>query len=309
MKKILKIATRKSPLALWQANFVKQKLLENHPNLHVELVPMTTSGDKFLRDTLAKQGGKGLFTKELEHALLNNEADCAVHSMKDMPVKIADDFAIACILKRASPFDAFIANDVDTLDQLPEGSIIGTSSLRRICQLKSRYPSLVFQPLRGNVNTRLKKLDDRHFNGIILAKAGMDRLGLNARVKQVLPADICLPAVAQGTLGIEIRKNDRETQELLQVLHDPQTLNLLTAERAMNAALNGGCEVPIAGFAIYQNDKLCLRGMVGKPDGSKLIFGEYSGLPQQAVEIGKEVAEQLLQQGAAKILAMVYGSR
>ncbi len=307
MKKKLKITTRKSPLALWQANFVKQKILEHYPNLTVELVPTSTSGDKFLQDTLAKQGGKGLFTKELEHALLNHEADLAVHSMKDMPVAIADDFTIACMPQRATPFDAFISNEFDALAHMPAERVIGTSSLRRTCQLKSQFPHLHFKPLRGNVNTRLQKLDEKQFDAIILAKAGIERLGLAQRIKQELSADLCLPAVGQGALGIEIRKRDEDLLQLLSVFHDESTAICLQTERVMNQALNGGCEVPIAGYCVDQNDKLHLRGMVGKPDGSVLLFGDASGTKAQATDIGISVAEQLLQQGAKEILAMIYG--
>lgn len=306
MKKTLKIATRQSPLALWQANFVKQELQKHFADLSIELVPMTTSGDKFLRDTLAKVGGKGLFTKELEHALLKNEADIAVHSMKDLPVRLADDFIIAATLTRAAVNDVFISHHYETLADMPKEKVIGTSSLRRISQLKHHFPGLVFKPLRGNVNTRLAKLEAQEYDGIILAQAGIERLGLAEHIKQVITPEMCLPAAGQGILAIECRANDHETQNLLQVLHDKEVELLVSAERAMNAGLNGGCEVPIAAYATYKNGKLWLRGLVGNPDGSLLLTAESTGMPKDAVQLGQQVADELLKQGADKILNEVY---
>lgn len=305
MRKIIKIATRKSPLALWQANFVKQELLKNDPTLRAELVPMSTSGDQFLQDTLAEKGGKGLFIKELEQALLNGEADLAVHSMKDLPVVLADDFVIAAVTQRASPFDAYISNRFGTLSDIPAGGIVGTSSLRRVSQLKHRYPHLVFKSLRGNVQTRLAKLDAGEFDGIILAEAGMDRLGLAARIGQILMPEICLPAVGQGALAIECRHDDLELQQGLRALHHPETAHCVAAERAMNRALNGGCQVPVAGYAVLEGAQLWLRGLVGCSEGHQLLLSEQRGAIAQATQIGEQVAQQLREQGADQLLMNV----
>jgi hydroxymethylbilane synthase len=302
MRKIVKIATRKSPLALWQANFVKQELLKNDPTLRAELVPMSTSGDQFLQDTLAEKGGKGLFIKELEQALLNSEADLAVHSMKDLPVALTDDFVIAAVTQRASPFDAYISNRFETLSEIPAGGIVGTSSLRRVSQLKYQYPHLVFKPLRGNVQTRLAKLDAGEFDGIILAEAGLDRLGLAARIGQILMPEVCLPAVGQGALAIECRREDIELQHYLQLLHHPDTAHCVAAERAMNRALNGGCQVPVAGYAVLEGTQLWLRGLVGCSEGHQLLRSEQRGAITHATQIGEQVAQQLREQGADQLL-------
>lgn len=306
MKKTLKIATRQSPLALWQANFVKQELQKHFLDLSIELVPMTTLGDKFLRDTLAKVGGKGLFTKELEQAMLRGEADIAVHSMKDLPVQLVDDFIIAATLARAAVNDVFISHEYGTLADMPKAKVIGTSSLRRISQLKHHFPDLEFKPLRGNVNTRLAKLDTQAYDGIILAQAGIERLGLTEHIKEIITTEMCLPAAGQGILAIECRADDQDTQDLVRVLHDKEVELKVSAERAMNASLNGGCEVPIAAYATNKNGQLWLRGLVGKSDGSLLLTAEGMGMATDAMQLGQQVANELRKQGADKILDEIY---
>lgn len=302
----IRIATRKSPLALWQAEYVKSQLQLHHPGLRVELLPLTSRGDKILDVPLAKVGGKGLFVKELEQALLNDEADIAVHSMKDVPMEFPEGLGLAVICPREDARDAFVSNQFKSLDELPKGSVVGTSSLRRQCQLLAHRPDLQIKFLRGNVQTRLQKLDDGEYHAIILAAAGLIRLQLNDRINSFLTPEQSLPAGGQGAVGIECRLNDTNTLRLLQPLHHSLTAEQVTAERAMNRRLQGGCQVPIAGYAIHQGDNLWLRGLVGDPDGSLLLQDEILGKAVDAELMGITLADRLLAAGADKILAKVY---
>lgn len=302
MTDIIKIATRQSPLALWQALEVKQRLAAIHPELQVELVKMVTKGDKLLDSPLAKIGGKGLFVKELEIGLLNGEADIAVHSMKDVPAVLPEGLHLPVIMQRENPFDAFVSNTYERPEDLPEGAVVGTSSLRRQCQLQERFPHLQVRFLRGNVNTRLGKLDAGEYDAIILAAAGLMRLEMHDRIRCTLSAEHSLPAVGQGAIGIECREGDQKTEALLAPLADAETTSRVTAERAMNHRLNGGCQVPIAGFSEIQDDVLSLRGLVGYPDGREIFRAEHSGPVADAEAIGRNVAEQLLAQGAGAVL-------
>jgi hydroxymethylbilane synthase len=303
----LVIATRKSPLALWQAESVRTALTAAHPQLRVDLLGMTSRGDQLLDVPLAKVGGKGLFVKELETALLDGSADIAVHSMKDVPMDFPAGLGLGVICEREDPSDAFVSNNYKTLEALPAGSVVGTSSLRRECQLRERRPDLRVKFLRGNVNTRLRKLDEGEYDAIILASAGLLRLGFGARIAQSIAVEHSLPAGGQGAVGIELRTADCGVLELLQVLHHEPTAQRVTAERAMNQRLQGGCQVPIACYAEHSaGSRLRLRGLVGKPDGSVILRAEGDGIAAQARQLGERVAEQLLEQGAAEILAAVY---
>ncbi|OOF53509.1 hydroxymethylbilane synthase [Rodentibacter genomosp. 2] len=303
---ILKIATRQSPLALWQANFVKERLENIHPALTVELVPMVTKGDIILDTPLAKIGGKGLFVKELENALLERRADIAVHSMKDVPMQFPEGLGLSVICKREDPRDAFVSNHYASLNDLPKGAIVGTSSLRRQCQLKQLRPDLDIRSLRGNVGTRLSKLDNGECDAIILAAAGLIRLGMKERIASFIEVTTSLPAVGQGAVGIECRTDDLLVQELLAPLADEETTVCVKAERAMNARLQGGCQVPIGGYAVLENNQICLRALVGELDGSSIILAEGKSAVEKAEELGIQIAEQLLAQGADRILAKVY---
>ncbi len=302
----VRIATRKSALALWQAEYVKAQLLSHYPHLTVELVPMSTQGDKILDTPLAKIGGKGLFIKELEIAMLEGRADIAVHSMKDVPVAFPEEFGLHAICERENPFDAFVSNHYPSVDALPQGAIVGTSSLRRQCQLRKHRPDLTIRDLRGNVNTRLAKLDAGDYDAIILASAGLIRLGFEDRIAQSLPPSVSLPAVGQGAVGIECLNSDKGLIELVSALNHRETAIRVTAERAMNTRLEGGCQVPIGSYAILDGDTLTLSGMVGKPDGTTLLFASSTGKAEQAGQIGVEVAEALLEQGAGDILKALY---
>ncbi len=302
MTKIIRIATRQSPLALWQAEHVAALLKQAFPDIQTELVKMVTRGDKILDAPLAKIGGKGLFVKELEQGMLDGHADIAVHSMKDVPIDFPEGLHLAAILKREDPTDAFVSNQYQNLDELPENARIGTSSLRRQCQIKARFPKAEILSLRGNVNTRLAKLDAGEYDAIILASAGLKRLEMTARIRQSLPTTISLPACGQGAIGIECRVHDAEINEILKVLHDEETAICVTAERALNARLNGGCQVPIAGFAELNENEIFMRALVGNPDGSVIYRSEKHGKIEDAVEIGENIADDLLQQGAAEIL-------
>jgi hydroxymethylbilane synthase len=275
--KIIRIATRQSPLALWQAEHVAELLVRAFPGVRTELVKMMTRGDKILDAPLAKVGGKGLFVKELEQGMLEGLADIAVHSMKDVPVDFPEGLHLAAILAREDPTDAFVSNRYSGLNELPANARIGTSSLRRECQLKEKFPDAEVVPLRGNVNTRLAKLDAGDYDAIILASAGLKRLGMANRITQSLDTGVSLPAIGQGAIGIECRVNDLEINEILSTLHDAETGLCVSAERAMNARLNGGCQVPIAGFAQLQGGQIFMRGLVGNPDGSVLYRSERSG--------------------------------
>lgn len=303
---VLRIATRQSPLALWQAHFVKERLEAFHPQLTVELVPMVTRGDVILDTPLAKVGGKGLFVKELELALLENRADIAVHSMKDVPVDFPQGLGLVTICERDDPRDAFVSNHYHSLDELPAGSIVGTSSLRRQCQLAERRPDLVIRSLRGNVGTRLSKLDNGEYDAIILAVAGLKRLGLASRVRVALAPETSLPAVGQGAVGVECRLDDDRTRALLAPLNHAETAVRVKAERAMNTRLEGGCQVPIGSYAELSDGELWLRALVGAPDGSVMVRGERRGSPAEAEQLGVSLAEELLNNGARAILADVY---
>ncbi|THA01163.1 hydroxymethylbilane synthase [Rodentibacter pneumotropicus] len=303
---ILKIATRQSPLALWQANFVKERLENIHPSLTVELVPMVTKGDIILDTPLAKIGGKGLFVKELENALLEKRADIAVHSMKDVPMQFPEGLGLSVICKREDPRDAFVSNHYVSFNDLPEGAIVGTSSLRRQCQLKQLRPDLDIRSLRGNVGTRLSKLDNGEYDAIILAAAGLIRLGMKERIASFIDVATSLPAVGQGAVGIECRMDDRLVQKLLAPLADEETTVCVKAERAMNARLQGGCQVPIGGYAVLENNQIRLRALVGELDGSSIIRAEGKSAVEKAEELGVQIAERLLAQGADSILAKVY---
>ena len=308
MTDVLRIATRQSPLALWQAEFVKARLESLHPGLAIELVKMVTKGDKILDTPLAKVGGKGLFVKELEQGMLNGDADIAVHSMKDVPVELPDGLHLAVICERENPLDAFVSNQYDSIESLPQGARVGTSSLRRQTQIRSFRPDLKILDLRGNVNTRLKKLDNDEYDAIILACAGLIRLEMADRIRQELKSDISLPAIGQGAVGIESRIDDERINALLAPLNHVPTQICVSAERAMNERLEGGCQVPIGGFAELDNDVLLLRGLVGRPDGTVVIQGEVQGEADDAAKLGVYLAEDLLKRGAGEILQEVYGN-
>ncbi|MEZ9631328.1 hydroxymethylbilane synthase [Vibrio breoganii] len=306
-KQTLRIATRKSPLALWQAHYVKSHLEEIHPDLDVELVTMVTKGDIILDTPLAKVGGKGLFVKELEVAMLEKRADIAVHSMKDVPVDFPEGLGLAVICEREDPRDAFVSNTYQSVDELPQGAIVGTCSLRRQCQISAARPDLVIKELRGNVGTRLGKLDDGQYDAIILAAAGLKRLEMEERIQSYIEPESSLPAVGQGAVGIECRLDDERVLELIKPLNHTDTSDRVSAERAMNLALEGGCQVPIGSYCVITPDnQLYLRGLVGKPDGTEIIRAEIRGERSQAIAMGEELAQELLASGAKEILSEVY---
>ena len=303
---LIRIATRESPLALWQAEFVKAEILRRHPEITIELVGMTTKGDIILDTPLAKIGGKALFVKELEVAMLENRADIAVHSMKDVPMEFPQGLGLVVICEREDPTDAFVSNNYGSVDELPRGARVGTSSLRRQCQLRSLRPDLEIGDLRGNVGTRLSKLDRGEFDAIILATAGLLRLELSSRIQQRMSPLVSLPAGGQGAVGIECRNGDTDLIALLQELHHPDTADRVVAERAVNTRLNGGCQVPIACYAELEGEQLFLRAMVGEPDGTRLLRCEMRGARTEAEQLGIAVAENLLAQGADEILSALY---
>ncbi|TVU82020.1 MULTISPECIES: hydroxymethylbilane synthase [Pseudoalteromonas] len=303
---LIRIATRKSALALWQAEFVKAQLEHFHAGITVELVPMSTQGDIILDTPLAKIGGKGLFVKELEQAMLDGRADIAVHSMKDVPVDFPEGLALHTICEREDPRDAFVSNTFANIAQLPQGAIVGTSSLRRQCQIRELRPDLEIRDLRGNVNTRLAKLDDGQYDAIILAAAGLIRLQMRDRIKAFIEPEESLPANGQGAVGIECRIDDEVTQALLAPLEHNETRIRVNAERAMNRRLEGGCQVPIGAYALVDGEQVHLRGLVGAIDGSEILRAEISGKAIDAEQLGVQLAEQLLALGADKILAEVY---
>lgn len=304
--KVIRIATRESLLALWQAEYVSSALQSAHPGLEVELIKMKSQGDRILDTPLAKIGGKGLFVKELEEGMLRGDADIAVHSMKDVPMELPEGLHLAVICPREDPRDAFVSNTYDSFDALPQGAVVGTSSLRRQCQLLEKRPDLNIKFLRGNVQTRLRKLDDGEYDAIILASAGLKRLELTERITQFLDIDIILPAVGQGAVGIECRQDDPEINLLLAPLNDHRTHARVLAERAMNRRLGGGCQVPIAGYAELDHGVIVLQGLVGSTDGKQIIRGNISGYPENAEELGTALAEDLLTRGAGEILEEVY---
>lgn len=301
------IATRKSPLAMWQAEFVKAQLMQQHPQLAIELIGMSTQGDVLLDVPLAKIGGKGLFIKELEEQMLAGNAQLAVHSMKDLPAVLPEGFAIGAVMARHNPLDAFVSNTYASLDELPQGAIVGTSSLRRKSQLLAVRPDLQLHDLRGNIHTRMRKLDEGQYDAIILAAAGLERMDIPERIRSVIPAEVCLPAVAQGALAIEVLADDASTQGFVDCLNDESTLACVRAERAMNAALEGGCQVPIGSYAIWQGEQIWLRGLVASLDGKTIIRAERKGSAADAQAMGEDLAQELLANGAKSILDVVYG--
>lgn len=304
--KPLIIATRESPLALWQAEFVAAELRRFHPGLEVKLLGMTTRADQWLQTPLAKIGGKGLFVKELEGAMLRGDADLAVHSMKDVPMELPAGLELTTICEREDPRDAFVSNRYQSFTDLPVGACVGTSSLRRQCQLASARPDLVFRSLRGNVNTRLRKLDEGEFDAIVLASAGLTRLGMADRIREFIAPQICLPAGGQGAVGIEIRSDDAALAELLKPLNHEVTALAVRAERSMNRVLNGSCQVPIASYATLQGDSLSLRGLVADISGTPTLRVEVSGPAAEAEDIGRRAAQGLLDAGAGPILAQIH---
>jgi len=326
----LNIATRQSPLALWQAEHIRDRLLELYPELTINLLKIITKGDKILDTPLAKIGGKGLFVKELEQALYDGQADIAVHSLKDVPMQLPEGLTLGVYCKRAAPTDAFVSNTYNSIDELPQGAVVGTASLRRQCQIKAYRPDLQIKTLRGNVGTRLGKLDAGDYDAIILATSGLQRIELDERIRGELAIDTCLPAVGQGALAIECREDDANVLALLGPLNDDKARIRLIAERALNRHLEGGCQVPIAAYAVlhadnaketatdYDNDdsgnNLWLRGRVGQADGSELLkaekrialTGTQAEKEAQANQLGIDVAKMLLADGAGAILAAIY---
>ncbi len=300
---LLRIATRKSPLAMWQARYVADRLQVEHPGLKVEILGMATRGDNILDSPLAQIGGKGLFVKELEQGIRRGEADIAVHSVKDVPMCLPPGLHLPVIMQREDPCDAFVSPAFEHPDQLPDGARVGTSSLRRQCQLRSRYPVIQVRMLRGNVNTRLSKLDSGDFDAIILAAAGLKRLGFEERIGHRLEPEISLPAIGQGAMGIECRTGDLRVEELISVLdHEPSHLTV-SAERAMNRRLDGSCQTPIAGYAEIEGGRIWLRGLVGHPDGGTIIRAEGRSPVADGEALGVAVAEELLRRGAEAILS------
>ncbi|MDR0564729.1 MAG: hydroxymethylbilane synthase [Azoarcus sp.] len=297
------IATRESRLALWQAEHVKARLESALPACRVELLGMTTRGDQILDRPLANVGGKGLFVKELEAALLDGRADIAVHSMKDVPMVMGEEFTLACVMARETPFDAFVSSRYASLDDMPPGAVVGTSSLRRESQIHAQYPFLAVTSLRGNLDTRLRKLDEGQFDAIILAAAGLRRLGLESRIRAVLPAEVSLPAAGQGALGIECLASRGDLVASLQNLADPDTAACVAAERALSRALAGSCETPLGAYAEIRAGRVWLRGFVALPDGSRVVRGAHEGEPAQAEALGRALADDLLAQGAKDVLA------
>lgn len=305
--KTLRIATRKSPLAMWQAEYVQAQLLAQHADIAVELIGMSTQGDKLLDVPLAKIGGKGLFIKELEEQMLAGNAELAVHSMKDLPAIMPEGFMIGAVLARHNPLDAFVSNAFDSLQALPQGAVVGTSSLRRKAQLLALRPDLKLVDLRGNIHTRMRKLDEGQFDAIILAAAGLERMDMPERIRSLIPAEVSLPAVAQGALAIEVLSADADTRARVDFFNDADTLACVRAERAMNATLEGGCQVPIGAYALLDKGQLWLRGLVASLDGQTIIRGERRGAPQDAEAMGEDLAQELLAAGARSILDQVYG--
>lgn len=298
----LRIATRESQLALCQAEQVKALLLQHYPTLEVSLVALTTEGDRRLEVSLQKIGGKGLFVKELETSLLNNNADIAVHSAKDVPMDLPTGLTLTTFLPRVDPRDAFLSTHYSHFEALPAGASVGTSSLRRMCQLHALRPDLQFRLLRGNVPSRITKLDAGEYDAIILAAAGLKRLGLSERITELLPLEVCLPACGQGVIAIEARSNQPELADLLAPLNCEKTKLVTLAERAMNKALGGNCSVPIAAYAEWRQEQLWLRGLVGSPDGTAMLRAEHEADPSEYQALGEYVASQLIAQGAEKII-------
>ena len=307
--KKLVIASRESKLALWQAEHIKAQLEALYPECEVSILGMTTRGDQILNVTLSKIGGKGLFIKELEQALADGRADLAVHSIKDVPMELPQGFTLAAIGERASPFDAFVSNRYGSLQDLPAGAVVGTSSLRREALLRARFPHLVVKPLRGNLQTRLGKLDNGDYDAIILAKAGLERLGLHDRIRDTLSEQESLPAAGQGALGIEIAAHRLDLLEVLNPLNHPQTHACVSAERALSRTLDGSCQVPLAAYCTEQNGMLRLRGFVGRPDGSEMLEAEGEAAIAYAEELGRSVAEKLADAGAKTLIQSILAEQ
>ncbi len=303
----LVIASRESALAMWQAEHIRDRLRALYPQTEVNILGMTTQGDQILDVSLSKIGGKGLFVKELETALEDGRADFAVHSLKDVPMVLPEGFVLAAIGEREDPHDAFVSNDYDNLAGLPAGSVVGTSSLRRESQLRARFPHLEIEPLRGNVQTRLRKLDEGQYAAIILAAAGLKRLGLASRIRALIASEDSLPAVGQGALGIECRADRTDVIAMLQPLHHADTAACVLAERAMSRALNGSCQVPLGGFAEVNDGQLRMRGFVASPDGQRMLRAESTGDIAQPEALGRRIADELRSQGAGEILAALNG--
>ncbi|SFG99146.1 porphobilinogen deaminase [Neisseria elongata] len=307
--KKLVIASRESMLAMWQAEHIKGRLKALYPDCEVEILGMTTRGDQILDRTLSKIGGKGLFIKELEQALQDGRADLAVHSIKDVPMELPEGFALAAIGERASPFDAFVSNQYARLEDMPEGVIVGTSSLRREAQLRAKFPHLTIKPLRGNVQTRLSKLDNGDYDAVILAAAGLQRLGLDSRIREILsPAD-SLPAAGQGALGIEIAARRTDLADILRPLNHEETAACVTAERALARALGGSCQVPLAAYCVMEDGLLTLNGLVGHPDGSVIIEASAQAPAAYADALGRAVAKRLADDGAEELIAAVLAEQ
>ena len=307
--KKLVIASRESMLAMWQAEYIKGRLKALYPDCEVEILGMTTRGDQILDRTLSKIGGKGLFIKELEQALQDGRADLAVHSIKDVPMELPEGFALAAIGERASPFDAFVSNQYARLEEMPEGAIVGTSSLRREAQLRAKFPHLTIKPLRGNVQTRLSKLDNGDYDAVILAAAGLQRLGLDSRIREILsPAD-SLPAAGQGALGIEIAARRTDLADILRPLNHEETAACVTAERALARALGGSCQVPLAAYCVMEDGLLTLNGLVGHPDGSVIIEASAQAPAAYADALGRAVAKRLADDGAEELIAAVLAEQ
>jgi len=288
---------------MWQAEHIRDRLRALYPQTEVSILGMTTQGDQILDVTLSKIGGKGLFVKELETALEDGRADLAVHSLKDVPMNMPEGFVLAAVGEREDPHDAFVSNNFNSLSELPAGSVVGTSSLRRESQLRARFPLLKIEPLRGNVQTRLRKLDEGQYAAIILAAAGLKRLGLGARIRALITSEESLPAVGQGALGIECRADRADVIAALQPLHHADTAACVLAERAMSRALAGSCQVPLGGFAEVQNGTLRMRGFVATPDGKLVLRAEFTGAIAAPEALGNQVADALRAQGADEILA------
>ncbi|PPI87667.1 hydroxymethylbilane synthase [Candidatus Pantoea edessiphila] len=309
LKKILKVATRKSPLAIWQATYIKKRLNKIYPGLKVKLVPIVTKGDIILDRLILKVGGKSVFVKELEQLIIEHRVDLAVHSIKDLPAIFPDGLGLVTICERDSPHDVIVSQNYQSIEDLPKGAIIGTSSLRRGCQIISYRPDLLIRSIRGNIGTRLSKLDIGQYDAIIIAAAGLNRLGLTNRINQILPTSVLLPAVGQGAIGIECRLDDNNLIDLLKVLNHDDTEVCIKAERAMNKHLQGGCELPIASLAILEGDTIWIRGLIGTPDGSILIKKEIRGSRFQSEQVGILLAEKLLTSGGSKILNKLYKNK
>ncbi|MAS00273.1 MAG: hydroxymethylbilane synthase [Nitrosomonadales bacterium] len=303
--KTITIASRESPLAIWQAEYIKSKINMLYPDIKIKIKGFKTQGDNLLDQSLATIGGKGLFIKELEEALLEKKADIAVHSMKDLPMDIPDEFQLIAITERSDPRDAFVSNDFDSLAEMPKGSIVGTSSLRRQSQIKAKYPNLIIEPLRGNLQTRLNKLDKKQYGAIILAAAGLLRLGLKKRIKTYLGTEISIPSAGQGALGIEVLSGNEELNKLLKALNDIDTSRCVLAERIVSRSLAGSCTVPLGAYASISENNLIIQGFVALPDGSKIIRAESMGEKSEFYKIGKTLSQLLIDKGAKEILSKI----